>query len=102
MGYDQWGLKELDTTERLTLSLKLPQFCCLETLLWGRLLVLSLLAASNMSLLLGTLVSWVFRLDNNQKANPVSEQQLDQKATEDRQQILRTAMDDGAVSLTSL
>ena len=52
VGYDQRGLKELDTIERLILSLKRPQFCCLETLLWGRLLVLSLLAASNMSLLL--------------------------------------------------
>ena len=52
MGYNPWCLKELDTTERLTLSLKLPQFCCLETLLWGRLFVLSLIAASNMSLLL--------------------------------------------------
>ena len=50
MGYNQRGLKELDTIERLILSLKRPQFCCLETLLWGRSLVLSLLAASNMSL----------------------------------------------------
>ena len=43
-GYSQWGWKESDSTEQLTLSLKLPQFSVQgKTLLWKRSSVFSLL-----------------------------------------------------------